>query len=88
MPLLVASPMVKAPVPAPEIMPLNVLVVVVAATILFAPALRAMALLMVLVALFNKVPPPIVSTLVDKPVPLVPPEAMDKVPAAIKVVPL
>ena len=86
-PLLVPSPTVSAPVPAPEIMPLKVAVLVAAAAILFAPVLSVMALLMVLVALFNKVPPAIVTALVDKPVPLIPPEATDKVPAEIKVVP-
>ena len=88
-PLLVESPTVSAPVPAPEMMPLKVAVLVVAAASLFAPVSKVMALLTVPVLFTNKVPPLMVTTLVDKPVaPLVPPEATDMVPAAIKVVPL
>ena len=87
-PLFVESPTVKAPVPAPEITPLKVAVLVVAAAILLAPVSRAIALLIVPVLLTNKVAPLIVTALVDKPVPLVPPDATDKVPAAISVLPL
>ena len=83
------SPTINAPVPAPEIMPLKVAVLVVAAASLLLPVSSVMALLTVPVLFTNKLPPLMVTALVDSPVePLVPPDATDKVPAAIRVVPL
>ena len=78
-PLLVASPKLNAPVPAAEIMPLKVAVLVVAAASLLAPALKVIALLMVLVVVFSKVAPAKVTPPVERWLPLSPPEATDKV---------
>ena len=84
-PLLLESPIVNAPVPAPEIMPLKVAVLVVAAASLLAPVLKIIALLMVLVALFNKVAPVKVTLPDERWLPLDPPEATDKViPVTVK----
>ena len=77
-PLLVLSPRVNAPVPAPEIRPSNVAVLVVAAAILLAPELKIMAFEMVLVAVFINVAPAKVTSPVDKWVPLLPPDPTDK----------
>ena len=87
-PLLVESPTVSAPVPAPEMMPLKVAVLVVPAASLFAPVVSAMALLMVLVAMFNKEPPPSVTPPDERWLPLAPPEATDKVPPEMVVPPV
>ena len=87
-PSLVVSPMLKAPVPAPEIMPPKVAVWPSAAAILLAPVVRAMVLVMVLVAVFNKVPPPRVTPPVERWLPLAPPEATDKVPPETVVPPV
>ena len=84
-PLLVASPRLNAPVPAAEIMPLKVAVLVVAAASLLAPVLKVIALLMVLVALFNKVAPAKVTLPDERWLLLDPPEATDKViPVTVK----
>ena len=87
-PSLVESPATNAPVPAPEIMPLKVAVLVVAAASLLAPVVSVMALLMELVAVFSKVAPAKVSPPVDKLLALAPPEAADKVPLLIVVPPV
>ena len=78
-PSLVESPATNAPVPAPEIPPLKVAVLVVAAASLFVPVVNTIVLLMVLEAVFNKVPLARVMLPDDKLLPLVPPEATDKV---------
>ena len=87
-PLLVASPKLNTPVPAPEMMPLKVAVLLVAAASLLAPVFSVMALLMVLVAVFNKVPPARVMLPDDKLLPLAPPEATDKAPPLMVVPPV
>ena len=85
---MVASPTVRLLAP-PPITPLKVTVLVDWTAILFVPAPKVMALLMVLpVVLPNSTPPSIVTVPLERFVPLVPPVATDNTPAAIVVPPV
>ena len=87
-PVLVESPTLKVPVPAPVIRPLKITLVLAAAAILLLPVAKVMALLIVLpVVLPSNEPPPIVTVPDDRLLPLAPPVATDKVPSLIVVVP-
>ena len=79
----------KLTLPIPLITPLKEgLIPVLAAIVFVVPALKAMALLIVLLAFNFKVPPMMVTPPVDKLEPISPPEETDKVPDIIVVPPL
>ena len=88
MPVLVLLPKVTLAL-LPLITPLKVALTPALAAMIFAVLeLKAMALLIVLLAFNNKVPPLMVTLALDKLVALVPPEETDKAPPLIVVPPL